>query len=186
MQYFEYFNNVEKDVTVLLTPLTTCRPTMIYTSNHDEYPTLDNYEKISNRNISVSNASHLVIGVVAEEELCLYDIILLTDTHGMQFLVQGVPQRVSIPAKGTTYLLYNSRSNEPFEIQSTHTTLKIFVNGVPYGANPMNYLPGPGTAQSKYSSQDAPLLITPNNTANYIIALDNEHSLPIESNVMVV
>lgn len=66
VQYFEWFSNTEKDVTVLLTPLTTCSPTMLYTSEMDEFPTMDSYEKISRRNISISNASHVVIGVVAD------------------------------------------------------------------------------------------------------------------------
>jgi len=43
IQYYEYFSNVEKDVTVLLTSLTNCRPTMVYTSKTGEYPTPDNY-----------------------------------------------------------------------------------------------------------------------------------------------
>lgn len=113
---------------MLLTPLTTCHPTMVYTDEPNEYPTLDRYEKISARNISVSNASRVVVGVISEDELCLYDIILLTDTHGMQFMVEGVPQQVNVPANGTAYVLFNSRSDAEFEVQSTHSNIRMFAN----------------------------------------------------------
>lgn len=56
---------------------------------------------------------------------------------------------------------------------------------MPYGSNPMDYLPGPGTNQSKYSAQEAPLFIAANGTANYVIALSNSHNLPIRTNVMI-
>lgn len=101
----------------------------------------------------------------------------------MQFMVEGVPQRVTVPSNNQVYLLYNSRSSQPFEIQSTFTKLKIFVNEVPYGGNPMNYLPGPKSFG--YTAEQAPLLVVPNATSNYVIGLFNDHTLSVDSNVMV-
>lgn len=62
----------------------------------------------------MKEARNFVIGVEVEEELCLYDIILLTEFSKFTLLVSGVPQKIDIGPGETAYLLFNSFSSSPF------------------------------------------------------------------------
>jgi hypothetical protein len=112
----------------MITPITNCQPKLIYSAKEDELPTIDNYEKISTKNITLQNASHLVVGVVTDEEMCLYDLILLTDTYGMQFLVDGIPQNIIINPNSSKYLLFNAHRENSFQVQSNYPELSIYIN----------------------------------------------------------
>jgi hypothetical protein len=43
----------------------------------------------------------------------------------------------------------------------------------------------PSNGSALYSSLSAPLDVQPNSTANYIIAIFNNHTLPITTNIMI-
>lgn len=182
INYFEYRSNQQKNVTVVISPVSNCHPEMLYSDQEGEFATKDKYTLKSDKNLTVYNTSHVVVGVKTEG-ICVYDLILLTNEANYTFMVEGMPQKIYIPAKSSVYLLYNARNADPFQIQSTSQNIEICASPLAYGSSPNTNLPTPST--STYHSLTAPLSIAPNSTSNYVIRLYNNYSYPVIPNVMV-
>jgi hypothetical protein len=86
VQYFEYRSNQKKNVTVLLEPISNCNPVLLYTDQEGVFPTTNNYTQKSHVNITAVNITHIVVGVKSEE-ICVYDLIVLTNEQNYTFMV---------------------------------------------------------------------------------------------------